>query len=69
MTQNTDSTDESNRNVFEGRVQVRLEHTDWISRDRVQEWIDANALPGDKVVVTDPERDEETHHYVYDDEE
>jgi len=43
---------------------VRLIHEERIPDGQVQEWIDANALPGDTVVVTDPETGEEVHHYV-----
>ena len=43
---------------------VKLTHQQKIPEDRVQEWIAANALPGDTVVVTDPDTGDETHHYV-----
>lgn len=45
---------------------VKLIHQDKIPEDRVQEWIDANAVPGDTVVVTDPDTGDETRHYVQD---
>ena len=43
---------------------VKLVHQEKIAEDRVKEWIDANALPGDTVVVTDPDTGDKTHHFV-----
>lgn len=46
---------------------VRIVTEKKVDPDRIRDYIDANTLPGDKVVIEDPDGGEQVE-YIYDDE-